>query len=113
MRGTIGRGILKPLVPLGITVECYYIINSNLSIEYIVYFPREYIEAVREYIKSPFVADPVRSYHSSDSAHSHFLKLSSKFGIESSKYAGFYLSEMDFDKCIGPLTPSVLQGDLL
>ena len=113
MRGEMGRGVLKPLVPLGLTVKCYYVINPKLSLEYIVYFPKEYADEVRMNIRSPFDSDPVQRYLPTDPAHRGFLTLSSKYDIKSSDYAGFYAYVGDFENWVEPLTPPVLQGDSL
>lgn len=113
MRGEMGRGVLTPLKPLGLTVKCYYVINPKLSLEYVVYFPKEYAEEVKMNIRSPFASDPVQRYLPTDPARRCFLTLSSRYGIKSSDYAGFYVYVGDFEHWVEPLKPPVLQGDSL
>lgn len=109
----MGRGILAPLIPLGITVECYYVLNNTNDSEYLIYFPKKYIAKVKKHVTDPFESDPARRYPPHDHAHRNFLTLSSQFGIKSSDYAGFYAYAGYFDRCIKPLIPPVLQGDSL
>lgn len=113
MRREMGRGVLKSFISLGITVECYYTTNPNLTREYIVYLPKKYSKKFSEIGIDCFDSDPVGRYHTNDPAHRSFLELSLKYGIKSPDYAGFYLYGSDFDKYVGPITPPVLQGDSL
>lgn len=113
MRGTMGRGVITPLKHLGFTVECYWIVNPKLSLEYIVYFPKEHADKVRMNIRSPFASNPIRRYMASDPAHKGFLPLQMKYDIKSEDYAGFYAYISDFEDWVEPITPPVLQGDSL